>query len=178
MSPSRLGCPTKGQRLGVRSGGGGGGLKRSGVVPPLCSSRACLHTAFIAFSGADGGRRWPSLLSPEGQSACPTPKTRYESTSGQARRSAQRTLQTQRLRGLTFQSRQPVVNGGGGEEGDCDVCHTYAAGKGSVDQRWSLGKAVVSQREGRGGGGGGGMLKGSHAHKGRPNKHQPCDSPQ
>ena len=27
-----------------------GGLKRSGVDPPLCSSRACLPTAFIAFS--------------------------------------------------------------------------------------------------------------------------------
>ena len=33
-------------------GGGGGprGLKRSGVDPPLSSSRACLHKAFIAFS--------------------------------------------------------------------------------------------------------------------------------
>ena len=28
----------------------GRGLKRSGVDPPLSSSRACLHTAFIAFS--------------------------------------------------------------------------------------------------------------------------------
>ena len=26
------------------------GLQRSGVDPPLCSSRACLHTAFIAIS--------------------------------------------------------------------------------------------------------------------------------
>ena len=34
------------------SGGGEGfqGLKRSGVDTPLCPSRACLHTAFIAFS--------------------------------------------------------------------------------------------------------------------------------
>ena len=29
-----------------------GELKRSGVDPPLCSSRACLHPAFIAFSVA------------------------------------------------------------------------------------------------------------------------------
>ena len=28
----------------------GPGLQRSSVHPPLCSSRACLHTAFIAFS--------------------------------------------------------------------------------------------------------------------------------
>ena len=37
-----------------------GGLKRSGVDSPLCSSRACLHTAFIAISvhcmfDGDGG---------------------------------------------------------------------------------------------------------------------------
>ena len=30
--------------------GGMGVLKRSGVAPQRCSSRACLHTAFIAFS--------------------------------------------------------------------------------------------------------------------------------
>ena len=39
-------------RVASQRGGGykGRGLKRSGVDPPLRSSRACLHTAFIAFS--------------------------------------------------------------------------------------------------------------------------------
>ena len=38
----------KGQ--GHRLDGGGGGGKRLGMATQLCSSRACLHTAFIAFS--------------------------------------------------------------------------------------------------------------------------------
>ena len=44
-----------------------GGLKRSGVDPPLSSSHACLHTAFIAFSvhcmslGGGAGRRGTRL---------------------------------------------------------------------------------------------------------------------
>ena len=36
-------------------GCGEGDLKRSGVDPPLSSSRACLHTAFIAFADGGGG---------------------------------------------------------------------------------------------------------------------------
>ena len=57
------------QRQTTKDGGGGQvgqspvtrGLQRSGLDPPLCSSRACLHTAFIAFSvplvtRGEGGR--------------------------------------------------------------------------------------------------------------------------
>ena len=37
-------------RMYEKRGMGLGGLRRSGVDPPLCSSRACLHTASIVFS--------------------------------------------------------------------------------------------------------------------------------
>ena len=44
-------------------------LKKSGVDPPLCSSRACIHTAFIAFS-VPFTFNWP-LIVPQAQCAAP-----------------------------------------------------------------------------------------------------------
>ena len=64
MSPSLWGPGRAG--AGDPQGSVRRGLKRSGGGPPLCSGRACLHTAFIALEGEGLGMVWdPKVCTPQ-----------------------------------------------------------------------------------------------------------------